>query len=155
DAVPAAVPAAAAAWLTIQPADRRARAIADPVAGAGTAARGAVAGVREPAAVEGEAAAADALPQPAAEPLELRDPLVDPGHPGPGEPCPVAPARHAVRVELGELGADLVERQADPLRKDDEGDAPEDVARVAPLPAVTALGSDQAALLVEAERRGG
>src|SRR5262249_13400375 len=50
DAVPAAVLAASAAWLTIEAVDRRrARAIADPVAGARPAAGGAVARVRQPA----------------------------------------------------------------------------------------------------------
>jgi H+/Cl- antiporter ClcA len=66
DAVPAAVLAAAAAWLTIQAVDRRrARAVAHPIAGAGPGPAGTVAGVGEAAAVERETAAADALAEPA------------------------------------------------------------------------------------------
>ena len=58
------------------------RPVADPVPGAGTEAGGAVAGVGELAAVEREAAAADALREPAFEALELGDAPVDPRAPG-------------------------------------------------------------------------
>jgi hypothetical protein len=60
----------------------------------------------------------------------------------------------AIGRQLGELLADLLERQADPLREDDEGDAPQHRARVAAVPRTGALGVDQAALLVEAQRGG-
>ena len=56
-------------------------AVADPVARAGTEPGGAIARVRQPAAVERQTAAADALGEPELEPLELGDPLVDPGAP--------------------------------------------------------------------------
>ncbi len=55
----------------------RRQAVADPVAGSGTEARGAVAWVGELAAVERKASAADALRKPRPEPLELRDPGID------------------------------------------------------------------------------
>ena len=76
---------------------------------------------------------------------------------GPGAPRGATSRRRVGRVvgrELGELGADLVERQADPLGEDDERDPPQHGARIAAVARAGALGRDQAALLVEAERRG-
>src|SRR5688572_8840131 len=52
--------------------------VADPVAGTGTAGGRAVVGIREPAAIEREAAAADAFREAVLEALELGDPLIDP-----------------------------------------------------------------------------
>ena len=60
-----------------------------------------------------------------------------------------------VRRQLGELCADLVERQPDVLCEDDERDPPEYRPRVATMAQAFALGVDQATLLVEAERRRG
>ena len=54
------------------------RAVADPVAWAGAEPAGAVAGIGEPAAVERQAAAADAFGEPAPEALQLGDALIDP-----------------------------------------------------------------------------
>ena len=54
--------------------------------------------------------------------------------------------------ELRELGPDLLERQPDALREDDEGDAAEDGARIAPMTGAGSLRGDQASLLVEAKR---
>ena len=71
------------------------------------------------------------------------------------EPRPVALVRRAVGRQLGELLADLLEGQPDPLGEDDEGDPAEDRARVAAVARAGALGADQAALLVEAQGRGG
>ena len=59
------------------------------------------------------------------------------------------------RRQLGELGADLVERQADALGEDDEGDPAQHRARIAAVARAGALGGDQPALLVEAQGRGG
>ena len=56
---------------------------------------------------------------------------------------------------LAELGADLGEREPDPLREDDERDAAEHVPLVATLAASSPFGADQASVLVEAKRRGG
>ena len=92
---------------------------------------------------------------PALQALELGDPLVDPRGPRAREARPVAPVRRAVARQLGELGADLVERQADPLGEDDERDPAQHRARVAAVARAGALGLDQAPLLVEAQGRGG
>ena len=107
--------------------------VSDPVARARSQAGGAVAGVGELAAVEREAAAADAFGQAALEALELGDARVDPRRPRGREPGPVGPVGRLVGRELGQLGGDLVERQADALGEDDEGDAAEDRPRVAPM----------------------
>ena len=71
-------------------------------AGRGRAGR-AVLGVRDRAAVEREAAAADALGQADLQPLELGDPLVDARRPAARQARPVAPGRRAVGGQLGEL----------------------------------------------------
>ena len=52
--------------------------VADPVARAGSQAGGAVVGICELAAVEREAAAADAFRQPQLQALQFGDPVVDP-----------------------------------------------------------------------------
>ena len=57
--------------------------------------------------------------------------------------------------ELGELGADLLERQPDALGEDDECDSAEHRPRVAAVAGAGPLGADQASLLVEAQRRRG
>ena len=68
---------------------------------------------------------------------------------------PVAPRGRAVGRQLGQLLADLVERQADPLGEDDEGDPAQHGPRVAAVARAGPLRADQVALLVEAQRRGG
>src|ERR1041385_891179 len=83
------------------------RAIADPVARPGPQAGGSIARIGQVAAVEREAAAPDARRQPGSQSLELRDPLVDAGRPGAGEPRPVPSARHPARRQALELGPDL------------------------------------------------
>jgi hypothetical protein len=90
--------------------------VADPVASARALAGGAVVGVGEAAAIEREAAAADALGQPRLEPLELGDALVDPLRPGGGEARPVAALRRLVGRQLRQLRADLLEAEADPMK---------------------------------------
>src|SRR5579875_588720 len=131
------------------------RRIADPEAGAGAAGPGAVARIGERTAVERQAAAADALGEAGAQALELRDALVDPCGPCAREARPVPPAGGAVRGQLLELGGDLVEREPDPLREHDEGDPAQDGPGVAAVPRALAGRADQAAVLVEAQRRGG
>ena len=54
---------------------------------------------------------------------------------------------------LVELGADLLERQPDALGEHDERDPAQHRARVAAVARARALGADQPALLVEAQRR--
>src|SRR6185312_12635851 len=115
-------------------------AVAEPVARPGAEAGGAVVGVRQFAAVERKAAAADALGEARLQPLQLRDPLVDPAAPGGREARPVAARGDAVRGQLGELGGDLLEAEADPLGEDNEGDPAEDRARIAAVAGALALG---------------
>jgi hypothetical protein len=101
------------------------RPVADPVARAGTESSGAVARIRELAAVEREAAAADALGEAEPQALELGDTLVDSRRPSGREACPVAAGGRLIGGKLRELGAYLLERQACPLREDDERDSAE------------------------------
>ena len=68
---------------------------------------------------------------------------------------PVTASGGAVRRELGELVADLLEGQADALREHDEGDAAEHGSREAAVAGSGPLRGDQAALLVEAQGGGG
>ena len=58
-------------------------------------------------------------------------------------------------AELGKLGADLVEREADALGEDDEGDPAEHRSRVVAMARARPLGADQPSLLIKAKRGGG
>src|SRR5262249_158098 len=104
---------------------------------------------------ERQAAAADAFGEPGLEPLELCDALVDARAPFTREPRPILTRGGAARGQLGERGADLVERKSDALGEHDEGDAPQHRARKAAMAGARALGPDEPARLVEAQRRGG
>ena len=115
----------------------------------------AIGGVHDAAFREREAAAADAAAERVAEPLQLGDALVDACAPRAGEPRPVGARRHGVVRQLGELGADLLEREADLLREYDERDAPEHSARIAAMPRFGPPRLDEALLFVETKRRGG
>ena len=88
-----------------------------------------------------------------AEALELGDALIDTRGPAARQPRPVGAHRHLVRGKLRNLDGDLVERQSDPLGEHDEGDPPQHRPRVAAVPGSRALGPDEAAFLVEPERR--
>jgi len=57
-----------------------------------------------------------------------------------------------MRWQLCQLLRNLIQAQADSLRKHDERDAPQYLSREAPLRVSFALGSYQAALLVKPER---
>jgi len=84
--------------------------VVDPVARAGSEAGGAVVGIGQLAAVEREAAAADAFRQPELQALQFGDPVVDPRGPGGGESRPVSARGRLMKRKLGKLGADLIER---------------------------------------------
>jgi hypothetical protein len=127
--------------------------VAEPEARARAALADAIAGVGEAAALEREAAAADALGEAEPEALELGDAIVDPRRPSAREARPVAARRRAVGGELAQLATDLLEREADPLGEDDEGDPPQRRARVAAMAGARALGGDQAPLLVRSAGR--
>src|SRR5262245_10080277 len=70
--------------------------IAHPEPRAGPGAGRPVVRVREPAAVQRQAAAADALGQPDLQALQLGDPVVDARAPAARQPRPVAAGRRAV-----------------------------------------------------------
>src|SRR5688572_2639243 len=95
---------------------------------------GAVAGVGEMAAIERQAAAADALGEPSPEAFQLGDALLDTGGPGAGKPGPVVSGRYPFRGKPGQLAGDLVQGEPDALGKDNERDPPEDRTRIAPMP---------------------
>ena len=54
--------------------------------------------------------------------------------------------------QLGELVANFLERQADPLREDDKGDPSDHGAWVSAMSGIVALGLDEPLVLVEAQR---
>lgn len=60
---------------------------------------------------------------------------------------------NAIVRQLVELDPDLLERQADLLREDDEPDPPDHGARIATVPGVGAFGPNQAFLFVKPQRR--
>jgi hypothetical protein len=128
---------------------------AAPVARAGAEAGRPVAGIGELAAFDREAATADAFGEPELEALELGDALIDPRCPRARETRPVAAGRRPLRRELGELRADLIERQPDSLGEHDECDAPEHRPRIAAVTRAGPFGHDQAPFLVESQRRSG
>src|SRR5215211_1467351 len=133
----------------VGPASDRRPGVADPVARARAAGGRAIAGVRETAAIEGEAAAADTVSEACLEALKL----VDAGAPGSGEPRPVPAAWNAVGRQLAELAADLVEAQAHALGEDDERDPPDHRTSETAVARRGPNRGDQSALLVEAKGR--
>lgn len=116
--------------------------VADPVARSGPSGRGAIARVREMAAIEGKATAADALGETEFEPLELGDSLIDPRPPRARELSPVAARGGAVGRELGQFRANFLERQSYSLGEDDESDAPKYRPREATVARARSLRRD-------------
>jgi hypothetical protein len=126
----------------------------NPIARTGTTARGPIAGIRELTAVQGEAATTDAFGKTRPQALELADTFVDACGPPARQRGPIRALRHTVVRELGQFRTDLLECQADSLCEDDERDAANNGARVAPVPGAGALRVDEPLFLVEAKRRG-
>ena len=60
-----------------------------------------------------------------------------------------------MRRKLGQLGSDLIERQSNALRKDDERNPPQDRSRISALASACPLGCDQSALFIKPKRGGG
>src|SRR5260370_1783280 len=85
---------------------------------------GAVARVVEGAAVEREAAAADAPVQSIARALEHGDALLQSAADAPADRLPVGPRRRAALRQGGELDGELAERHAEPLGEQGARDAP-------------------------------
>src|SRR6185295_3329626 len=129
--------------------------VAEPVPRPRPAPRRAVARIGQLAALEREAAATDALGEAGLQALELGEPFLDARRPLARQAGPVAPPRHVVRRQPGELGADLVQRQPDLLGEDDEGDAPQHRAWIPAMARAGALRADESLLLIETQRRGG
>src|SRR5262245_33355067 len=102
---------------------------AEPVARPRPFPPGMVRRVRQGAAVNRQEAAADTFGQSRPQSLQLGYALVDPLGPPTGEPRPIAARGDAVGRQPAEFRADLLERQPDPLGKDDEGDPPQHGAR--------------------------
>ena len=117
--------------------------------------RGLIAGVDVGAALEREAAAADAAGDAALEALELGDPLVDARLPGAPHQGPRAAVRRLPARELPEELGDLVQGEPDLLREHDERDPPQHATRIASVPRARTDRLHEAALLVIAERRRG
>src|SRR5262249_8623369 len=124
-----------------------------PVARTRTATSRPVAGIGELTAIQRQAAAADALGERRLEPLQLDDAGADPLRPLRREFGPVRTVGHAIPRKSYKLGPELVERQADPLRKDDERDAPNDRTRIAAVAGVVAFRVNQALIFIETQRR--
>src|SRR5579862_1523299 len=112
-----------------------------------------VVGVQQAAALERQAAAADAAREPPADRLERCDALVELAPPTRGKPLPVALRRLLVHRQCPERLADPLERDAGGLARLDERDPAQCHSRIAPLVAVGATGADQALSLVEPQRR--
>src|SRR5688572_21215452 len=123
-------------------------AVPDPEAGSRAEPGSAIPGIGEPAALERQTAAPDALGEAGPEALQLGDSLIDPRPPFARETRPVAAVRRSPRWKLRELRADLLERQPDPLGEHDERDPPQYGPRVATMARAGTLRCDQAALLV-------
>lgn len=132
---------------------RSRRTVADPVARTGAAAARPVAGIGQPASVERETPAPDALGEPQLQALELGDALLDPRGPPARKPTPILARRRALRRKAGKLLTDLVERETDPLRENDERDPPEDRPPIPPMTGSGPLRLDETARLIEAQGR--
>ena len=122
--------------------------------GSGALCFGLVVGVQQLALVDREAAAADAGGQALAQGLQGLDACVEVVTPAARQALPVAPARRSARRQARECGADLDERDAGGSACLDERDPAKNGSVVAALVAVRPGRGDQAATLVEAQRRG-
>src|SRR3954451_25487330 len=119
----------------------------------GSAGRDLVVGVVQRTGLEAQAAAADAAVQLRPESLQPLDLRVDAGPPAAGQPGPVGSGGRAPLGEGRQSLGDLLEGEPHPLRGADESDPAQRRTRVAALVAAGALRSDQALVLVVAQRR--
>jgi hypothetical protein len=126
----------------------------DPITGTGAAARGSIAWVRELAPIQRQTAAPDTFGEARPQAFELGDALVNPCGPTARQPGPVRSLRHVVPRQLGELGADLLDRQPYPLREHNESNAANHGACITTMPCGIALRLNQALLLVKAQSGG-
>src|SRR5690606_27777533 len=91
-------------------------ALGDHEARAGTRAAGPVVGIVKRAFAQRQAAAADAIVQPIAGALKLRDARVDAVAESGADPLPIGGGGRSPLRQAAELGGDLGERQAELLR---------------------------------------
>jgi hypothetical protein len=112
-----------------------------------------VVGVSEQAGHERQAAAADAARQPVAQVLKLPDPVIEVLAPRRGKPRPVRGCRRAAGRQGIERRLDPGQRDAEPLRRADEGKPPQHHPRIPPLVPSRPPRCDQALGLVEMQRR--
>lgn len=110
--------------------------------GAGAGAGGAVGRIEERAALERQAAAADAPGQTVAQRLEIGDAPVQRAAPGLRQPLPVVSVRRPRFGQLVERDPYFPQGEAEELRGADDGDAPQRFPSVAALVARRALGRD-------------
>lgn len=112
-----------------------------------------VVGVEEVAALEGQAATADALPQIVPESDQLLDPVVELGRPSRTQPGPVGLCRGPLSRKVIEGVTDGCQRHPDTLGSSDEGQAPERLASEAALVAGVTCARDEARTFVEVQSR--
>ena len=124
----------------------------DPVPRTRSTTRSGVPGVRQPAPVEREAAAADALGEAHAKALELGDARLDALGPAIRQSCPVRAVGHTTARQLRKLPADLLERQANPLGEDDERHPTDHRPGITAVPGPVPLGMNEVLPLVETQR---
>jgi hypothetical protein len=94
----------------------------DPIARPGSLASGSVGRIGKIASIDRKTPTSNAFCEARPEPLELRNPLIDPFHPLARKMRPVSPRGDTISRKLGKFLADLVEREPEPLREDDERD---------------------------------
>src|SRR5207248_3623761 len=135
------------------PRSRGARAVLTEVLRAGTFAGSLVVGVEQLAAIDRQAAAADARGHPVADCLQRCNPTVEIVAPATREPFPVAAGRRSARRQRVERSADLLERDSRSSTGLDESDPPQDGTLVAPLVSARPLRREESLRLVEADRR--
>ena len=113
-------------------------------------------GVGDPAALQGQAAAADAGVEPVAQPLEGGDLLVEPAAPVRGT-CACQSASSGCARRAARPSSARISSRVSPtlLRRPDEGEPAQHAALERPLAAGGAGGGDQALALVVAQRRRG
>src|SRR5688500_13628323 len=124
----------------------------EPESRAGTRSADAVSGIGELALLQGETAAADALRESLPQPFELGDAIVNPSGPPGRQLRPVGALRHAIVRALRQLHADLIEREADLLGEDDEGNPGAARPLIAAMARPCPLRCDQPAVLIEPQR---
>jgi hypothetical protein len=90
----------------------------EPIARPGSPASGPVGRIGKIASIDRKTATPDAFCEARSEPLEFRNPLIDPFHPLARKMRPVPSRGDAISRKLGKLLADLVEREPEPLRED-------------------------------------